>query len=176
MRPQPWTSPSLPITSSKQDLLREIWIYARFTEFTVILISNVCREICRPSCFSRELLVPTSLLIIHGPLMAPPPAIFWPSKTLCNSSCYLLINNLVDKPTRCPKKSTYRMLLEPRCKVSITRSQHPLLLYFGTAYNRLKSIKCSIDISTCATKNDKVISKGTQLYCGQYSYVSTTIE
>ena len=99
MRPQPWMRPSLPITSSKQDLLREIWIYALITEFNVILISNdlvnrpqsypnpnpnplisnVRREICRPSCFSRELLVPTSLLIIHGMLMAPPPAILWPS-------------------------------------------------------------------------------------------------
>ena len=80
MRPQPGMRPSLPITSLKQDLLREIWIYALFTEFSVILISNVCREIWRSTCFSRELLVPTScLLIIHGPLMALPPAIFWPS-------------------------------------------------------------------------------------------------
>ena len=44
MRPQPWMRPSLPITSLKQDLLREIWIYALFTECSVWYWFQMCAE------------------------------------------------------------------------------------------------------------------------------------
>ena len=103
----------------------------------------------------------------------------WPVDGTATSNILAFVNSLrliflsFDKQPwrwtyKVSQKSTYRMLLEPRCKGSITRSQHPLLLYFGTAYNRLKSIKCSIDISTYASKNDKVrdwlIDKAMQWY------------
>ena len=81
----------------------------------------------------------------------------------------------MDKPTRCLKNR----YLQNAAGATVQRfnSWHPLLLYFGTAYNRLKTVQCLIDISTDATKIDKAISKGAQLSSGQHSYnVSTTIE
>ena len=48
--------------------------------------------------------------------------------------------------TGCAKKSTNRMLLEPRCTISITSSRHPLEMFFARFLLRLSRIKRSQDI------------------------------
>ena len=48
--------------------------------------------------------------------------------------------------TGCAKKSTNRMLLEPRCTSSITSSRHPLEMFFARFLLRLSRIKRSQDI------------------------------
>ena len=40
--------------------------------------------------------------------------------------------------TGCPKKRTFRILLEPQCSGSITSSRHPLCLEFGSFLTKTK--------------------------------------